>query len=164
MSLARIPKFCYAERMKRKHHPRRRHGRRHLSALSRHEWACEGVFFSKRRAREIGFAVATAQPRSETPFPAFPRAARASRNRTTLPRLIRAGYPFASLESVQDWTDVHAWLEARCTHKFGRAYTWFGGTFVFETRADCNAFRSRFPCSEDYKPMFAFETSRQHSL
>lgn len=153
-------KECYFLSMKRKLHPHRRHGRRHISAKLRCELAGELIVLSRRKARESGVPLASGHKRSENPFPAFPRARRARRGRITLPRLVAAGYRVASLERHQDWQDAHAFLRARCTHTFWLTYTWFGGTFVFENPDDHLAFTQAFACADGYKPMFAFESGR----
>lgn len=133
--------------MKRKLHPRRRHGRHHLSAADRFEIRCEGYFAPFGRT-----------PTREGRFPTFPRARVGKRGRPTMNDLAAAGYGFASLEKGSDWSEVHAWLKARCTNAYGREYTWFGGTFFFARPAHRDAFLRAFPCAEGYSPMFAFET------
>lgn len=136
--------------MKRKLHPHRRHGRRHVSAAERYAYACEGYAISDM----------TGRPREVDPFPNFPRARRGAHKRLSLRRLVEAGYTFASIERTGDWTQVHAWLQERCTHRYGKTYVWFGGTFVFEQKEDRDAFAKAFPCADGYKPMFAFESGR----
>lgn len=133
--------------MKRKLHPRRRHGPRHVSAKSRHE-ALLGGYFG-------GFK---AVPTREGRFPAFPRARVGKRGRATMNDLHAAGYGFASLAHAQDWSIAHDWLRETCVTAYGREYTWFGGTFWFARPEHREAFMGRFACADGHEPVFAFET------
>lgn len=138
--------------MKRNSHPLRRHKRRHLPAATRYALRCDGYF---------GAFGPDKRPQEVNPFPPFARAKVSKRRRhITLPLLIATGYPAASLANTADWTPAHAWLKTHATHKWGRRYTWFGGTFVFERPEDHAAFTQAFACADGYKPMFAFEVGR----
>lgn len=128
--------------MKRKLHPLRRHGRRHVSALRRRE--CK---------LERGEVVITPNDRRDT----FVRA----RDRGTgwrIRDIVAAGYPVASLVDMSRWEDVHAWLKANCTARGRRHYTWSGSAFWFETDADRRRFLAAFgdAVSPDYVQKFAF--------
>lgn len=128
--------------MKRKLHPNRRNGRRHVSSALRHEYRMEGYFGGFNRS-----------PKQKWVFVRAPR-------RCGLAGLTAAGYRFASLNKGSDWSDVHKWLAENCTTPYGKQYTWFGGTFVFARNEDHAAFIRQFDCADEYKPMFAFEVGR----
>lgn len=93
------------------------------------------------------------------PFPIFPRAKSKGRRHPGLGALVAAGYRFASLSRAEDWTPAHKWLSANCSNRYGREYTWFGGTFVFVRPEHHAAFTREFTCADSYKPMCAFEVA-----
>lgn len=138
-------------RMKRKLHPHRRHPAHHISAQERREFRESGYMLDFLKGSPAG---------TPGPFPVFPRAHTKGRRHPSLGALVEAGYRFASLSRNEDWTAAHEWLQANCVNRYGREYTWFGGTFVFARPEHHAAFIREFACADGYRPMFAFEVGR----
>ena len=124
--------------MKRKLHPKRRHGRSHISAKLRCDFRNSGYFGPLRKQGKLR----TLFSRSE---------------KIRMPDLIRAGYKGVSIKGTTDWTAVHVWIRQNCSYPSGLGCVWFGGTFFFAFDRDYVAFREIFDHHDTYVPMFAFE-------